>query len=193
MSSLPLLALGGHSGFTQDPRFSGIPAAPPPPAPEPEPEDPVALAWAEGYEAGVAEAGTLAKLQAEADEAARGRIELALARLDKEQTEALRQKLYATVEALCEAAIAPIALDKNALAARVERAAAMLARADDERVLRLHPDDLKLVGKRLPDGLEVVPDAALERGALRVETQNGGVEDGPAHWRAAIAEALSSC
>ena len=25
------------------------------------------------------------------------------------------------------------------------------------------------------------------------ETQNGGVEDGPAHWRAAIAEALASC
>lgn len=193
MSSLPLLALGGHSGFTQDPRFSAAPAAPPPPAPEPAPEDPVALAWAEGYEAGVAEAGELARLQAEADETARGAIELALARLDEEQTEALRQKLYATVEALCEAAIAPIALDRNALLARVERAAAMLARADDERVLRLHPDDIKLVGKRLPDGLDVVPDAALERGALRVETQNGGVEDGPAHWRAAIAEALASC
>ena len=193
MSSLPLLALGGHSGFTQDPRFSAAPAAPPPPAPEPAPEDPVALAWAEGYQAGVAEAGELARLQAEADETARGAIELALARLDEEQTEGLRQKLYATVEALCEAAIAPIALDRNALLARVERAAAMLARADDERVLRLHPDDIKLVGKRLPDGLDVVPDPALERGALRVETQNGGVEDGPAHWRAAIAEALASC
>ena len=193
MSSLPLLALAGGAGFTQDPRFSAAPAPPPPPAPEPEVEDPVALAWAEGYEAGVAEAGALAKLQAEADEAARGTIELALARLDAEQTEALRQKLYATVEALCEAAIAPIALDKAALVARVERAAAMLARADDERVLRLHPDDFKLVAKRLPAGLDVVPDPALDRGALRVETQNGGVEDGPAHWRAAIAEALASC
>ena len=50
-----------------------------------------------------------------------------------------------------------------------------------------------LVGKRLPEGLDVLPDPALERGALRVETQNGGVEDGPAHWRAAIAEALASC
>ena len=97
------------------------------------------------------------------------------------------------VNALCEAAIAPMMLDKTALAARVVRAAGMLARADDERVLRLHPDDLKLVGKRLPEGLDVVPDPALERGALRVETANGGVEDGPAHWRAAIAEALGQC
>lgn len=192
MSSLPFAALAGRAGFAHDPRFSG--AAPPPPrAPEPEPEDPVALAWAEGYEAGVAEAAALARLQAEADDAARTAIELSLARLDGEQAEALRQKLYATVEALCEAAIAPLALDPAALAARVERAAAMLARADDERVLRLHPADIALVGQRLPEGLDVVPDPALEPGALRVETQNGGVEDGPAHWRAAIAEALSEC
>jgi flagellar assembly protein FliH len=30
----------------------------------------------------------------------------------------------------------------------------------------------------------------LERGALRVETTGGGVEDGPAQWRAALNEAL---
>ena len=105
----------------------------------------------------------------------------------------LRQRLIATVSALCEAALAPLAIDPDTLADRAARAAAMLARADDERVLRLHPDDIKLVGKRLPEGLDVLPDPALERGALRVETQNGGVEDGPAHWRAAIAEALASC
>lgn len=175
-----------------DPRFSGAAgAAPPPPAPEP--EDPLALAWAEGYQAGVSEARTEAQLLTAQDEAARAAIELSLARLDDELAEALRQKLYATVEALCEAAIEPLLLDKAALAARVERAAGMLARADDQRVLRLHPEDIRLIGKRLPEGLEVQPDPALERGALRVETVNGGVEDGPSHWRRAIAEALSQC
>ncbi|WP_374281583.1 FliH/SctL family protein [Novosphingobium sp.] len=189
-----LAALAGPIGFASDPRFSGAASpAPPPPDPAAAPADPLAVAWAEGYATGVEEARTEARLLAEADEAARGRIELSLARLDEELAEALRQKLYATVESLCEAAIAPLMLDKAALAARVERAAGMLARADDERVLRLHPDDLKLVGKRLPEGLDVVPDPALERGALRVETANGGVEDGPAHWRAAIAEALGQC
>jgi flagellar assembly protein FliH len=69
----------------------------------------------------------------------------------------------------------------------------MLARADDERVLRLHPDDFALIGKALPDELEVRSDPALERGALRLESVNGGVEDGPAHWRRAIAEAIAQC
>jgi flagellar assembly protein FliH len=46
---------------------------------------------------------------------------------------------------------------------------------------------------RLPPALEVLPDPALERGALRIETQAGGVEDGPAHWHRAIAEALAQC
>ena len=62
-----------------------------------------------------------------------------------------------------------------------------------ERVLRLHPEDFKLIARQLPADLEVLPDAALERGALRVESANGGVEDGPAHWRRAIAEALGLC
>ena len=189
---ISLADLAGPSGFASDPRFSGAAIAAPPP-PEAEPEDPLALAWAEGYQAGVSEARREAELLAAQADAARAQIELSLARLDAEMAEALRQKLYVTVEALCEAAIEPLMLDKAALAARVERAAGMLARADDERVLRLHPEDLKLVGKRLPEGLDVQADPALERGALRVETVNGGVEDGPGHWRRAIAEALGQC
>ena len=69
----------------------------------------------------------------------------------------------------------------------------MLARADDERVLRLHPEDLKLMAARLPDGLATLEDPALERGALRIESSSGGVEDGPEHWRRAIAEAVAQC
>jgi len=69
----------------------------------------------------------------------------------------------------------------------------MLARADDAAVLRLHPDDLALIVARLPAGLPVEPDPALERGALRLEGSAGGVEDGPAQWRRALAEALGPC
>lgn len=189
---ISLADLGGPSGFACDPRFSGAAGAAPSP-PGSASEDPLALAWADGYQAGVGKARTEAQMLAAQDEAARAAIELSLARLDGDLAEALRQKLYATVEALCEAAIEPLMLDKAALAARVERAAGMLARADDERVLRLHPEDIKLIGKRLPEGLDVRPDPALERGALRVETASGGVEDGPGHWRRAIAEALGQC
>ena len=104
-----------------------------------------------------------------------------------------RHPLRDTVAALCEAAIAPLALDEDALARRIVTAVSMLARADDERVIRLHPDDLDLVSQRLSAEWQVEPDPTLERGAVRVETATGGVEDGPGQWRRAIAEALHQC
>jgi flagellar assembly protein FliH len=69
----------------------------------------------------------------------------------------------------------------------------MLSRADDDRTIRLHPDDWALIGPQLPKDWKISPDPSLERGALRVETQNGGVEDGPAQWRRALAEAFHAC
>ncbi len=187
MSDLALLALGDGAGFRSDPRFAPVPA------PAADAADPLSRAWADGHAAGLAEARAEAQAQAEADAEALGRISLALARLNAEQAEAMRQRLLATVEVLCETAIAPLALDRDSLITRVTRAAAMLARADDNKVLRLHPEDLALIASNLPEGLETMADPALERGALRLETASGGVEDGPAHWRRAIAEALNPC
>lgn len=189
MSSLPFAALGEGSGFASDPRFAGsLPVRT-----RPGPEDPVAAAWAEGHAAGLATALAEAEARRLADEAARARIELALARLDADQQELLHQRLIETVRVLCESAIAPLALDADALVRRAGQAAAMLARADDAAVLRLHPDDLDLVGGRLPPELPVEPDPTLERGMLRLEGRSGGVEDGPAIWRRALAEALGQC
>lgn len=188
MSSLPWAELGAGAGFCSDPRFSLVPVAP-----AADLADPVAEAWAEGHAAGLAEAQAEAAAVRTAEEEARRQIELALARLDAEQQEALHQRLIETVAALCNAALAPLAIDPELLAERAARAAAMLARADDHAVLRLHPDDLKLVAKRLPGDLAVEPDPALERGNLRLDGQTGGVEDGPAQWRRAIAEALGQC
>ena len=188
-SGLPLAALAAGHGFASDPRFAAIAAR----SQEQAAGDPLSQAWEDGYAAGVAETEAAARSRVESESAAREAIELALARLDGELAEALRQKLYATVEALCEKAIAPLALDREALAVRVARAAEMLARADDDKRLRLHPDDLALVADRLPEGLATEPDPALERGALRLETSAGGIEDGPAHWHRAIAEALAQC
>ncbi len=187
MSSLPFAALGESAGFQSDLRF--MPAA----AAAPRPGDPLAQAWADGHAAGFSEASDAAEAHAQEEAAARAKITLAMARLDADQAEQLRQKLTATVTALCEASLAPLALDPAAMTARVTTATAMLARADDDKVLRLHPDDLKLIAKDLPEGLEVLADPALDRGALRIETANGGVEDGPSHWHRAIAEALAQC
>ena len=193
MSRIAAAAIAVSGGFAADRRFAAGPRSNAP-ASEPVPvEDPLAVAWDEGFAAGAATAEAEAQARAEETAAASAIIELAFARLDIAQEEALRQRLHETVTALCESAIAPLALDPDALARRVVRAAMMLSRAEDERVLRLHPDDLALLSGRLPAGLPVEPDPALERGALRMETQSGGVEDGPGQWRRAVAEALAQC
>lgn len=194
---LPLEPRSGGSGFRSDARFAPLGETPPtyeaPAAIQGEPEDPIATAFAEGYAAGVAEAQARAAEQAAANAAARDGLALSLVRLDAEFEEQLRQRLRDTVAALCEAAIAPLALDEDALLRRIEKAVSMLTRADDERVIRLHPADLALLSPRFATDWQVMPDPALERGALRVETASGGVEDGPELWRRAIAEALHQC
>jgi len=193
---LPFEALSAAGGFRSDARFASLGnAAPVEPQriPEAEPEDPLATAFAEGYAAGAAEAQAQADERTLADAAAREGLMLSFAKLDRDLEEELRQRLRETVAALCEAAIAPLALDEDALLRRVERAVSMLARADDERVIRLHPDDVALLAPRFMADWQVSPDRTLERGALRVETASGGVEDGPDLWRRAIAEALHQC
>jgi len=156
-------------------------------------EDPIAAAFAEGYAAGTAEAQAIAAEQIRTLSKAQSALAVSFTRIDRQMEEELRLRLRDTVNALCEKAIAPLALDQDALVRRVERAASMLARADDDRVIRLHPDDIECVSERLAHEWTVRPDPALERGSLRVESANGGVEDGPATWRRAIAEALRQC
>lgn len=157
------------------------------------PEDPLALAWAEGHAAGVAETRSSADANAQAEAQARNALSLSFARLDADLAERLRQKLHETVVALCEETLRPLAVDRPALARRVETAVAMFARADDERVIRLNPADLELMADYLPKDWNFQADPALVPGALRVETASGGVEDGPEQWREAIIEALRLC
>lgn len=190
-------ALGGPSGFRADARFAGLPlleAEPPVQlAEQPEAPDPVDEAFAQGFAAGYQQAQGEAETKAEQEAAAREGLALSLQRLDADLQEHLRIRLRETIEALCEAAIAPMALDADALVRRIETAVAMLARADDDRVIRLHPEDLKLVSPRLAAEWQIEADFRLERGTIRIETASGGVEDGPATWRLALAEALQHC
>jgi len=190
MSSLPLAQLGQRPGFARDARFAGLFGAPAPAAPAmPEP-DPVAEAYERGYAEGAAHAAHDARLAEQEREAAREAIELAFARLNADDATQLSERLRQTVLALCESAVLPLALDTEGLRLRVERAVGMLQRSQDERVVRLHPEDLVLIGARLPASLTVEADASVERGGLRIETADGGIEDGPSHWRRALVEAF---
>jgi flagellar assembly protein FliH len=157
--------------------------------------DPIAEARAEGYQQGLMDAREAAEREAEDHALRREKLELTLRKLDGDLAEQFRQRLLETVVALCEATLAPLALDEAALIRRVERAAAMFTRADDERVLRLHPDDLALIRAQVPEDYVLTPAPDLPRGTIRVECRSngmevGGAEDGPDQWRRAIIEAL---
>jgi len=186
---LSLVALGrGNGAFARDSRFlspTERSAGQDDPAP-----DPVAQAYAHGYAEGTKAGAAAAQAEAAATDAARHRIETALTRMDHAQADAFAHRLKDTVLALCSTVLADAALSPEALSRRVTVAAAMFNRADDERVIRLNPEDLALVHTRLPAAWRCEPDPALERGALRIETSGGGIEDGPVQWRTALAEAL---
>ncbi len=193
-TSLPLERLRGGGTFSRDARFSAFQTPAANASDEAEAErDPVAEAYGRGFADGRAEAeARAARLEAERD-AQRAAIELAFARFDAASAKDLRERLRQTVHALCEATVLPTALDATALAARIEKAAAMLQRAQDERRVLLHPEDIALVEGRLPADLTLVADPSVERGALRIETEDGGIEDGPAQWRRILGEAFREC
>lgn len=189
MSRIAYAALGRPGSFARDGRY----AKPQVPEEPVETEDVAEKAYRAGYEDGQLSARADFDAQLTAERAARSAIELAFARFDAESALSLRENLRATVLALCEDAILPLALDMDGLARRVETAAAMFQRRHDERTILLHPDDLALVKDHVSDSLDLRADASVERGGLRVETEDGGVEDGPEQWRRAIEEALGSC
>lgn len=223
MADLAGILAGGGGSFTPDARFAGLrglddelpgplsvmrmrfaPITPPEAEPtlgvlvedevSPEP-DPIETARSEAYTRGWSDAHAAAIQAAAMADETRGQMEIVLRRLDGQLAEQFRQRLMETVIALCESCLAPLALDKDALMRRVERAAAMFNRADDDRVIRMHPEDLSAIQSRLPKDWEVQGDFTMERGAIRVESRSGGIEtggaeDGPEQWRRAIIAAL---
>lgn len=155
--------------------------------------DPLEEAFARGLAEGEElAAGAYAKELAEVQTRFAG-LERGLAELACEEGDLLRARLTEMVAALCEDTLRPLALDQAALAARVERAAAMLVRAQDQRRVRLNPDDLELLRPVVDARLILEGDPSLARGALRIETEDGGIEDGPEIWARAIREALGLC
>ena len=193
MSSRALLAIA-PAGFSTDSRFGR--AAPPVAEPveivQPEP-DPLEEAFARGAEEGEARARIAYETQLAELEARYAGLGLELAEQAIDEGDRLRSLLRETVVALCEQAVAPFALDHALLAGRVEKAAAMLMRAADERRIRLNPADKAAVEGLIAPGLILEEDPSLLPGCIRIETAEGGIEDGPPSWADAIREAIGQC
>lgn len=189
-------------GFCLDRRFAASHARPdepcdapaPPPAPlEERLEEARRQGFDEGHARGFEEANALAETAARAEREAQTAIAHSFARIDARMADDLRDRLRATVLALCEQAVLPLALDADGLAARVECAVRLFADDFEQTRLVLHPDDLDRLRGRLPQGLAVCPSPVMEPGSLRLESDRGGLEDGPAQWRSALNEALGPC
>ncbi|MFC3098916.1 FliH/SctL family protein [Alteraurantiacibacter palmitatis] len=161
----------------------------PEPPPQAEPDRALAQAFAEGEAQGraLAEAAFI-----EAEEA-RAALTLSLAQLDEAMERELAQRLAECVAALCEATLAPLALDRAALERRCVRAAGMVGEGITDASLRLHPDDVRLLDPAFASTWHILPDPMLERGSVVFDTAEGAVVDGPAEWRAALREALGLC
>ena len=186
MRRISFAEVGGRGGFVPDQRYGAV-------ATGQCPRDPSAEAYDRGFADGKRAGEERAAAGQASHDAERGAIELAFARFDDASAAVLRDRLHDTVLFICQQMAGPIALDVARLAARVEDAAALMQRRHDERLIRLHPEDLALVDGRVRPDLALQADPTLERGALRIDDPDGGIEDGAEQWRLALAEALGEC
>ncbi|HEY0270303.1 MAG TPA: hypothetical protein VGC10_04860 [Sphingomonas sp.] len=134
-----------------------------------------AEAFSDGYAAGL-EAG---RREADAARAGIKALAASLETLRPEPTQALGALIAATVERLVGEVVGATPVDRETLLLRAQAAAALIGDETRPAVLKLHPDDVALLdGAALPVAVEA--DAALARGALRLETVSGWIEDSPA-------------
>jgi flagellar assembly protein FliH len=133
----------------------------------------------EAFAAGHAEGRREAELDYEAERDALARLAQSLQVLRPEPANALALLLAETVDRLVREVVGQVEIDANALLARAQQAAALVARDVEPTKLRAHPDDIvHLERGALSVALEADP--ALARGSIVLETGHGWIEDGPA-------------
>jgi flagellar assembly protein FliH len=186
-----LALLEGPTAFSETMPFGMAEAKPASMAqPEPELSDPAEDALARAYAEGLAAGRAMAEAEAEAAATRQRALRLALRSLDETAQGVLADDLAATVIALCDAALAGCALDRDGLLARCHAAAQRIGGAAESLTLHCHPEDLALLDAAALGGWKVAADQALERGTVLIEGPDGAVSDGPAEWRRAIAAAV---
>lgn len=194
-ASLPdwIKALESGGGFTPEDRYNPAAAAAAASgeptsgcAPGSDIEADIATAFeqgrAQGFEEGVQ--------RAEQQSIERRKLGSRLRQMDEDMAEDLGRKLSEAIVVLCEATLAPLALDQSLLAERCAKAARMLGNSGNAIVLHLHPADIETLDADFQKDWTIHPDPELCPGSLRIEGPDGGISDGPDQWRAALMDAL---
>ncbi|QWC57396.1 hypothetical protein F7D01_10135 [Erythrobacter sp. 3-20A1M] len=182
--------------FVPDSRFDGTMVVLAPPIEETTEADHAAALEAarnDGFAAGIAHASAQAQIEAEEVERSREKLRLSFQRLDETARRELADRLAETVVGLCEDALMPLTLDRERLQQRCFDAAERIGEAKEALTLMLHPDDTVALDPEFAAGWTIEADPMLERGALRLEGNDGGVSDGPMEWAAALRAAFAAC
>lgn len=177
------------AGFRAALPFSEPEVTAPPEPSEPLP-DPAAQAQARAYADGEAAGRAAAQAEAAEHTARQRALRLNFRNLDEAATGLLADDLAATVTALAQGVLGETAIDREGLLARCQVAARRIGGAANALALHLHPEDIAMIGEDALAGWRIVPEAALDRGSLRIEGPDGSVGDGIEEWRRAIAAAV---
>lgn len=143
-------------------------------------------AFSDGEAAGRA----AAQAEASVELAQRRELRLAFRALDQAALDSLASELSDTVLALCEQVLVTSAVDRDGLVKRCKAAAERIGGAAGRVVLKLHPEDIELLGEKALAEWHVQADPSQSRGSLVLEGDDGSVHDGPGEWRRAISEAV---
>ncbi|WP_197409549.1 FliH/SctL family protein [Erythrobacter sp. YT30] len=170
-------------------RDGASPAEKASPLSEPEPAQ-QQTEYDRGFVAGDAAGRAAAHAEMAAEKDQRTALRLAFRELDQAAMDTLASELADTVMALCDAALEKHAADPEALIERAREAARRLGLAAASCTLHLHPDDIETLDKGALSGWQIEADPTLQRGSIALVGEEGGVRDGPAEWRRAIAAAL---
>lgn len=174
-----------HGGMTGDRAVEGA---------EPQgSEEPLRQAWEAGFESGVAMERRLSREASGQDRELLTQLRDEIKLINADGVKMLESRLREAVLALCRQAIDDISIAPDRLAARIQAAVKQLVSGHNEKVIEVSSGDLEALRGTLPAEWTLVANADLPRGAIRVATPEGGIEDGPDQWKLALEEAIRTC
>ena len=150
-------------------------------------------AWEAGFESGVAMERRLTRETSSQDRELLTQMRDEIKQINDDGVKMLENRLREAVLALCRQAIDDISIAPERLAARIQAAVKQLVSGHNDKTIEVSPGDLDTLRGTLPAEWKLVANPELVRGAIRVATPEGGIEDGPDQWKLALEEAIRTC